>query len=155
MLLHTSRFGSLDISEEEIFTFPSGLPGFESYRRYVILQQKEYDPFLFLQCVDNGELSFFLIDPFAIYPDYEVILDEPAKQELQAEEGDSRPSVLVYAIVSIRDSLEKATLNLMAPVVLNMEKKIGKQLILHHSGYMTRHPLIPQATGQVPAKTEG
>jgi len=36
----------------------------------------------------------------------------------------------------------KLTANLMAPLVINHRLRIGKQIVLHESGYNVREPII-------------
>ena len=50
--------------------------------------------------------------------------------------------VAVYAVATIPDDMERATVNLMAPIVINVKMRCGKQVILHESGYSVKHPLF-------------
>jgi flagellar assembly factor FliW len=48
----------------------------------------------------------------------------------------------VYAVATIPEDPNKATLNLMAPIVINDRVRCGKQVILHESKYSVKHPLL-------------
>jgi flagellar assembly factor FliW len=142
MKMETTRFGEIEINEQEIITFPDGIPGFERDRRFVILELEDLDGFACLQCIDRGELSFIIVNPFVFFPEYEFNLPDAEAQQLEiAEPGD----VAVWSIVTIRDELESATVNLVAPIVLNRQKRLGKQVILVDPNLSTRHALFRTA----------
>ena len=49
MKLQTSRFGQISISEDDIYTFSNGIPGFENQTTFVVVAPEEDEPFAFLQ----------------------------------------------------------------------------------------------------------
>lgn len=139
MQVNTSRFGTMDIQEENILTFTQGIPGFEQLQRYVLIQPDADVPFCFFQSVDDESLAFIIIDPFLFYPDYDFQLPENVQEELSIE---SEKDVKIWSIVSVPESFNDATVNLMAPLVVNLELMLGKQVILHDSDYRTKHRLL-------------
>jgi len=144
MKIETARFGEIEISEHEIYTFSDGIPGFEHDRRFTLVGLEGLDGFACLQCVDRGELSFIVVNPFVFFPDYEFNLPEVETNLLEVEQpGD----LAVWSIVTIKDQLETATVNLVAPVVLNERKRLGKQVILVDPNLSTRHALFRTAKG--------
>lgn len=80
-----------------------------------------------------------MADPFLFYPTYEFDLPESARELLQVE---MMEQVSVRVIVSIKESLEQATINLVAPIVMNVEARTGKQVVLTKTTYSTKHPLF-------------
>jgi flagellar assembly factor FliW len=139
MKIETARFGELEIDERDIYTFPDGIPGFEQDKRFTLIGLEGLDGFACLQCVDRGELGFIIVNPFLFFPEYEFNLPEPDAERLEAEDpGD----LSVWTIVNVKDDLEKATVNLVAPIVLNVRKRIGRQVILVDPNLGTRHALF-------------
>jgi flagellar assembly factor FliW len=138
MKVHTRQFGELDINEQEIITFPQGIPGFEDYQRYTFIQSEESLPFVFLQSADNGELCLILTNPFPFMPEYDFKLSPSAQKELDIQEASD---VTVWSVVSIREQLSQATLNLLAPIIVNVRNRQARQVILHNTDYRTKHPL--------------
>lgn len=61
--LIATRFGPLPIEEAQIIHCASPILGFEDHQRYILLDHAPHRPFLWLQSVDNSELSFLLADP--------------------------------------------------------------------------------------------
>lgn len=138
MIIETARFGPLDVRDKEIYTFPSGIPGFPECKRYALIPVEE-SPLFHLQSLEEGGLAFVAADPFSFYPDYEFKLPEQAEKELDLRQIED---VRVLNIVSIHGDLADATLNLVAPVVFNVRTAEAAQVILEGTSYTTRHALL-------------
>ena len=143
MLIHTVNFGSLEIPDDKVITFKEGLPGFPQIHRFTILEMEELKPFQYLQALDDPPISLFVINPFLVDPSYEFRLTD-----LDMEDVNSKNSkeLAVYAVATIPENPSEATLNLMAPIVINDKERCGKQVILHESKYSVRHPLLSETT---------
>lgn len=114
---------------------PGGLLGLEHLKEYVmeIVPGKPF--FRYLQAREE-EIAFLLLQPRSVFPDYQVQLDPEQVGELQ---GCSRESLSVYTIITLADCWEKATANLLAPLIVNEEAGLGKQVVLEDTSYKTRH----------------
>jgi flagellar assembly factor FliW len=141
--VESSGMGTVEIEEDQILFFHRGLPGFHDYNRFVLLSVVDM-PFSYLQSLDNESLAFVVADPFSFYPSYEFDLSDSDLEELQVKTSED---LQVYGIITLTDNVDMATMNLVAPVVLNVEKKLGKQIILAASTYTTKHKLF-QATNE-------
>ena len=139
MIIHTSRFGELRIEEQDIVQFEQGIPGFESMRRFALIEVPDHEPFSYLQSIDDGEVSFIVTDPFEFFPTFECELPDPVLEGLKIV---SAEQVLVRAIVSVNGDLESATANLVAPIIINRTERSGRQVVLAKTSYTTRHALF-------------
>ncbi|XID91011.1 flagellar assembly protein FliW [Paenibacillaceae bacterium WGS1546] len=139
MLTIQTRFGEVEYRHERIIQFSAGLPGFEGSKQYILLDVEGHEPFRYLQSLDNRELCFVVVSPFDFFQDYVFDLEDSITEELAMKPDGP---VSVYVIVTIRGSLETATANLIAPLVINENERLGKQVILSHPGYTTKHPLF-------------
>ncbi|MGD1070257.1 MAG: flagellar assembly protein FliW [Bryobacteraceae bacterium] len=139
----TKFFGECDCEAGALFSFPSGLPGFEDQRTFFFLKIPGAEPLLFLQSVSTRNLCFILLPILAIDPDYDLDLAPEELFELQLPPG-RQPAIgrdiLCAATISSGDG-EAPRANLMAPIVVNLQAKIGMQVIHGESGYSHRHPL--------------
>ncbi|WP_394218436.1 flagellar assembly protein FliW [Halobacillus trueperi] len=141
MKIETKYFGAMEIEKKDCIEFPAGLPGFESYHSFVLLPVDELGTYFALQSVKEAGISLIVTNPYQFYKDYEFDIDE---EDL----GIERPEdVAVYNVVTLRDPFENSTLNLQAPIVMNMGEGTAKQLILNQPEYKTKHPLIPSPKG--------
>ena len=140
MKINTKQFGEVRIDEDKIITMPDGIPGFRQHKHYVVLEKKETSPFLLLQCVDDPNLSFVVMDPLRFYPEYTLSVkdfDKTIKWEFGKEE------LSCFVIITIpHGKPEEMTANFMAPVVINNERKEGMQLILQGSPYSRQQLLL-------------
>lgn len=140
MNIETSALGVLNIKDEQIYHFQKGLPGFEQETEFAVIDLKEGE-FSYLQSLKTEELAFLLTDPFVFFPHYEFELPEPEAEELEIQQ-----SVVVRAIVTLRETLDESTLNLLAPIVFNPDNNSGKQVVLHNTAYSTRQLLWTQGS---------
>ena len=138
----TTRFGDVDIDENRLISFPSGLPGFPEQNRFVLMEHKPGSPFMWLQSADTPDLAFVVMDPFLIQSGY---LQDLPPRDRETALGKAAPPPLVLTIVNIpHGAPREMTVNLLGPLVIDTEAKTGKQVILAGSGYQTRHPVIPE-----------
>ena len=144
MLINTKFLGEVEIKESEVLTFEYGLPGFPDYHRFILLAIDAELPLALLQSTEEASLGFIVAFPFAFKQDYMFELSEEDKEDLQIEKEED---VLTYSIVTLKETFNDSTINLMAPVVVNINKKVGKQIVLQDSqAYPLRFP-IKAATG--------
>ena len=139
MEIMTERFGKVSFSEDDILLFPQGLVGFPGKHKFILLNQKEIDPFVWLQSVDDSRLVFLTIDPFIFFADYE--LEVQLESDLLQEIG-TITDLGVIAIVTIAEDFKDSTVNLLGPIVYNLKSQKAWQLILDCSNYTTRHELF-------------
>lgn len=150
MIIQSAVYGELEIGAQETITLVQGMPGFESFNRYAVVKVDEEGPFRIMQCMEEPGVSFVLTNPFHFFPDYDIQLPESVQEELAIGGPEE---VEVWTIVSIQDQVKNATVNLMAPIILNRNKQTGKQVILNDSGYHVRQRLLPEQSAN--SGTEG
>jgi flagellar assembly factor FliW len=137
MKLQTKFEESIEIQESDIIRFEQGLPGFEDEKQFVLLPM-EGTPFSILQSVATTELAFVTADPFVFFKQYDFELSISDQELLKVKKPEE---VTVQVIMTVADQFEKSTANLQAPVVINNNLNIGKQVVLTESIYKTRHLL--------------
>ena len=141
MRIHTLNFGDLEIIQDTIITFDDGLPGFPQLRRFVVLEMENIKPFHYLQALpddDTPPIALYLINPFLVDPSYDFRLTD---SDMEAIKSKNSTELTIYAIATIPEDPGDATLNLMAPIVINVKGRRGRQVILHDSRYSVKHPL--------------
>ncbi|HEY3242055.1 MAG TPA: flagellar assembly protein FliW [Phycisphaerae bacterium] len=137
MLVQTSRFGSLDVDEQRLITFPSGILGFPQSKVYALVQTGEESLFYWLQAIDRADLAFVVCDPRLFITDYRTPL---RAEEMSLLGLDSSDGAQVFVIVNKVDDL--LTGNLQGPLVVNVKSRVARQLVLSDKRYSTRHPLM-------------
>lgn len=119
--------------------FEKGIPGFEEYRTFVINEVKENNKFKMITSTENINIGFIAISPFEVKKDYEIDLNDEIINELKVE---SPKDVLVLSLITLGKTLNKSTVNLKAPIIINIKNNKGKQLILQDDKYQIKEPLI-------------
>ena len=134
-----NRFEIFSVKAEKNITFPEGILGFENVHQYVLLLNMEVRPFIILQSIDAPELNFVCIESFGICKDFSITLPQPCADFLElTREEDS----LVLSLVTVRPNFEEMTANLMSPLVINLDKMRGKQVIVTNSPYPVRYNIL-------------
>ena len=116
--------------ESIVVEFPSGIPGFELHRRFVLIASADLSPLGCLKAVDATDVSFLVIDPRLLFLSYDLTLNEFERARLGAQPDEP---LLWLAIVTITE--KEATANLLAPIVINPTKMIGCQVIRENDQY--------------------
>ncbi|HZL34289.1 MAG TPA: flagellar assembly protein FliW [Tepidisphaeraceae bacterium] len=133
----TSRFGKMSVEEDRIMTFPTGLLGFPDHTRYALIQSGTENYFLWLQSIDDPNLAFVVTDPAIFFKDYDV----PVREETQTELRLADPS-LAQVFVICNKVGDWLTGNLLGPLLVNSDNKLGQQVVLTDKKYTTRQPLL-------------
>jgi|SRR5690625_1603952 len=144
MKLDTKYLGEIEVEQSDIIRFPSGIPGFQEETEFVLLNLPGESSHLFqvLQSVKSSELAFIVTNPYYFYSDYEFKLDDAIIDQLEIQkEGE----VTVFTIVTVKSPFASSTVNLKAPVIINHNKRLGKQYILNIDKYQTKAPITVQA----------
>ncbi len=115
------------LGKDSIFNFPDGILAFEDSKRFVILLNPKIKPFIYLKSLDIEDLGFVCMDPFQIYQNYSI--DIPAKDLSILGIKDSA-NAFVLSIVTVNTDPKETTMNLLAPIVINISNNTGRQIVL-------------------------
>ncbi|MFA9423333.1 MAG: flagellar assembly protein FliW [Sedimentibacter sp.] len=138
MNIKTRDFGDIIVNEDDTINFTCGMYGFDEYNKYVILKDNPEDDVMYLQSVDNTNLSFVLIDPYSILRNYELSLIDEDLNELGVE-TEEELKFLVIAI--IKEEFKDSVVNLKSPIAINPITKVAKQVIVQNS-YPLRYNIV-------------
>jgi flagellar assembly factor FliW len=135
----SSQLGKINFQEKEIINFPKGIIGFSEKKNYLLLEPEECKPFKWLQSIDDSNLAFVLIDPFVFFPDYQI---KPSPEDLTELEQNNLKQLKIYVIVTLSPDPSQTSANLIAPLIFNFKKNLGRQIVLTKSPYTIRHFLL-------------
>ncbi len=140
--VNTVRFGEIEVEEDKIVHFETGIPAFEEEHEFLIIPYDEESPYVFLQSLTTPDLAFLMTVPFVFFPDYEFEIDDESLGKLGIREQEE---LLIYTILTLPGGRVKdMTANLMAPVVINTTNMQARQVVLDRSRYTTKHRLFPE-----------
>lgn len=124
MEIQTTRFGRVQVESDDVITFPQGLVGMPDCRQWVLLADVSNDALGWLQCVSRSDIALAVVSPRRFVPGYQVRI---TRSELQALGLDEAASAQVLAVAN--RSERGATINLQAPLVINLEERLGRQIV--------------------------
>lgn len=139
MKLDTRLLGTIEYKQDDIITFPAGLPGFEAERTFLLLPIAESENCLFcLQSTATPELSFILLNPFSLDCRYAPKLQSSEQKML----GVTRDEELCfYVLCSLKRPVGESTVNMKCPIAYNPDTQTAYQVILEDDQLHMHHPL--------------
>lgn len=142
-LFDTTRFGTVGYIDEDVVLFSDGLVGFPEHRRFLLLCHKPDSPFRWLQSLDEPQLAFLITDPANWVETYAPTIADDEVERLGLVQSAPR---LVFVTVTIPPGQpNEMTLNLVGPIVIDLDRRIAIQLVLQDETYTTKHRVFPQA----------
>lgn len=139
MLIKTKDFDYVDISEEDILNFPQGIYGYESVKKYVLLNNPENEWMMHLQSTDDSNPRLILLDPYMFIDNYNPVLPDGTLRLLKAS---GIEDLCFFVVAVIPDNIKNISVNLKSPILVNFNEKIGAQVILENKDYSTRTRLF-------------
>ena len=140
--LNTTKFGEVEVSKDTVFEFVSPIIGFKDLTKYTIIDYKPDSPFKWLQSMEDMDLAFpvTLCSFFGI--DYQFDIPDEEAEKLGITSGDD---VFVCNIANIPSSNPQgATINMLAPIVINIVNKKAMQIILKNTEFEVRKKLFDE-----------
>jgi len=139
MVIYTTRFGDIEIDDNTIIDFPTGILGFPKYRQYVLLDVDENSPLKWLQSLEEPSLAFVVTNPNLFMSDYSIDATRKDLTDIQVENAED---VIILVLVTIPKDPSLITANLKGPVLVNTKNNKGKQLIIDNPEYSIKFSLI-------------
>lgn len=140
MNLNGTRFGDIEYAESDVIHFTEGMIGFSGFQDYVVVNTKEGSPYKWLQSIDEPKLAFLVSLPNFFVGEYSP---EIRNEEAKALGLNEETQYLVLVTTTIPSGKPReATANLAAPVIINLETRKAKQVILEDEAYTIRYPIF-------------
>jgi flagellar assembly factor FliW len=131
----TSRFGRLEVGKDKIIEFPTGLIGFPDTKRFIMMDYKDTS-LKWLQAVDEPDVAFIVTQPFELFPEFSVKVENSTKKLLGIEKEED---IVTLAILRVEE--KNVTVNLQGPLVINSINKKGMQIVNEDPKYSCKTPL--------------
>jgi flagellar assembly factor FliW len=125
-------------SKDTIIHFDEGLIGFSECKDFQLMESDSIAPFRLLQSPETREVGFLVLEPSIIMQDYYSRV--PAREWESIGVSATEPH-LAFVICVIGPSPKDSTGNFQAPLIINYNRMIGRQVILTDAGLSVRQPL--------------
>ena len=141
MQVDSTRFGLFDVDPGRLLRFTEWLLGFSDSSTYAVIEVED-SPYVWLQSADEPQVAFLATNPFAFFPDYELDLGFQQQSDLGVESSEQVEVLVLLTVNRVGDDPVSITANLLGPIVINVETRSARQLVLDSSGHSTREPLV-------------
>lgn len=142
MKVQSSRFGTIELNDDEVINFPAGLIGFPDETSFVMLRPRPESPIAWLHSTQTSWFALPVVSADALEADLDGTLSEATKAAGVISSDDP---VAVMAVLNAPGAGVPPSVNLMAPIIVNAETRQGAQLLLESSNYSTQEPFILRA----------
>jgi flagellar assembly factor FliW len=135
MIIQSDRFGSIDVDAQEILSFPRGIIGFADERQFVLVRTNKNSAIGWLQSATTPNMALPVVSAHVLvpkYPDVDILSYSEA-----AGLGESIEELAVLVVLNAPPGVP-ATVNLVAPIIVNATTRKGAQLLLEGSRFTTR-----------------
>lgn len=146
MTIHTSRFGIISISTEDVINFPEGLLGFNELHRFILLDDPADEIFAWLQSCEEPGIAFPLLEPELFAANYRVQL---TKHDMEVLGLKSNEGIRTFAIITIPSDPTLMTANLKAPIVINVANRLARQCVLQDNSLAIREAIFTRLQQRV------
>jgi flagellar assembly factor FliW len=140
MHIESTRFGTFEVLDDLVLTFPNGLIGLPG-QRYVLVAKDEGSPFFWLHSAEHADVAVPVTNPWLFFSDYEVRVSDDDAELLQLTTPEDAD---IYCVVRASSQLAECTVNLAAPVLIHRVRRSGRQIINDAGGYSVRHHLFSE-----------
>ena len=139
MQIETTRFGLVEVPEEVLIHFKSGIIGFPRESKFALIPHGDSTLIAWLQSTTTPSLAFPVVSAHGLVVDYPDVPLKPVgeKAGVSGEEHD----FAVLAVLSAPRG-QPATVNLMAPLLINSVTRTGAQVFLEGSRFSTRELFV-------------
>lgn len=124
MNIQTTRFDDIEIEPDDILFFRSGIFGFEQCRHWVLLADGDNPAIAWLQSIQKADVALPVVSPKRFVKGYKVRIERSDLEGLMLDGGEQ---AFVLTVIG-RDS-DSLTLNLKAPIVVNLDRRLGAQIV--------------------------
>jgi flagellar assembly factor FliW len=137
MEIVTKRFGNIPANEEHFIRFKDGMIGMSALKQYILVESSAYPLILWLQSCQDPGIAFPVVEPAFFKPGYKVQMTDADRACLKYKEGDR---IKHFIVMTIPENIEDMTVNLRAPVAINLDKGTATQVVLQDKELQVRAP---------------
>jgi flagellar assembly factor FliW len=133
----TTELGAGDIP---VLTMVGPMLGFPEHARFALTRLDDTGAICDLHALDDETLRFVVVPPGLFFPDYAPEITDTTAAQLEATAAEE---LVALVVLTLGEGLADATANLLAPVLLNPDKKLAAQVVLDDADLPLRAPLVP------------
>lgn len=137
MVINTRIFGEVTIDDDKMIHFPKGIVGFPELQDFALIHDAEdgnQGGIRWMQNVQEPNFAMPVIDPLAVRPDYNPEVDDELLKTIGGIDD-----ILVLTTITVPSDLTKMSVNLKAPIIINMDSRKACQIILDNDDFPVKY----------------
>ena len=134
----TVRFGELDYQQQDVIHLPDGLVGMPQLRNWLLLEMGDDIPMKWLQSLDRNDFGVPVSHAWLFHDNYDFEVPAASCRRLRTTQP---ANLTVLVITTIHPGGVLVTGNLMAPLVIDTETRLGVQLTLDDQRWSLRQEI--------------
>lgn len=147
--IQTSRFGRVQCLSDDLIHFPDGILGFANLRNFVLLDDPSDEIFAWLQSCEIPQIAFPVLEPELFETNYQLNLTKHDLDSLDLAGCTDRTALRSFNIITILDDPTQMTANMKAPIVINISKRMARQIVLQDNNLAIREPIFAKLQSRV------
>lgn len=140
--VNTNAFGKIAIADDKIIRFEHGILGFPDLKEFTLIfniDKGVESNIKWLQSLDEPNFAMPVMDPSLIIDEYTPMFD---KDLLKPLGGNLDPENLMMLVtVTVPKEITQTTVNLRAPIIVNVEERKAVQLISDDDTYSIKYAI--------------
>lgn len=141
MQLNTRLFGEIEIEDEKIIFFEKGIIGFPHCQRFTLIYDEADDGkrknISWLQSIEEPGFALPVMDPLIVKQDYDPQVEHDLLKGLGTL---TEENLYVLVTVTVPTDIKKLSVNLKAPIIINVTERKAEQLIVEDN-FPVKYPI--------------
>ncbi|HMA62448.1 MAG TPA: flagellar assembly protein FliW [bacterium] len=133
----TKNFGPVS-NISPTYNFRFGIPGFENLQKFVFQDLEKYPPFQLFKSQEQEDLSMLVLN--AKYIRKLKDLSIPG-HELEQIGSKNQDEIEIFVILRVDQATKQFVANTKAPLIINLQNKLGNQIIIEGQDLESAYPL--------------
>lgn len=139
MNITTKLFGEISVDESKLITFVNGIIGFPDLKDFLLIHDSDGNGNVrWMQSVQEPAFAMPVIDPLSVRADYNPSIEDELLKPLG---GITPENMLVLVTITVPREIEKMSVNLKAPIVINGDNLKASQIIVEEDEYEVKFPI--------------
>ena len=141
MIIETRVFGEVDIDPAKIIHFENGIVGFPDLQDFALIHDSDQGDnagIRWMQSIEEPAFAMPVMDPLTVKPDYTPEVDDEVLKPIGKLDPEE---ILVLVTVTVPKDLKKMSVNLRAPIIINVGERKAVQIIFEGDEYQIKFPI--------------
>ena len=141
MEVSTKLFGTIDVGDDKIIEFPEGILGFPELKKFTLMYDNDKNTaggMNFHVSLDEPAFALPVVPALIVEPGYSPKFTENIEATIG---GLTEENALVLVTMTIPADVTRMTVNLNAPIVVNINTKKGMQSVVANEEYDVKYPI--------------